>query len=104
MSKLSADTLAALAAFNAKGGKVEKVETGARAYDDRALYLAARDGGRALSVAERERRAEDRRAERAERAHHAAHEAYASARINGACENDAWHDAEQARSDTFADD
>jgi hypothetical protein len=42
-----------IAAFLAKHG-ARKVETGARAYDDRAIYRAQRDGVRALSAASKE--------------------------------------------------
>lgn len=82
------DLEAMKAAFLAKGGKVTKVESGARAIEsDRTIYRAMRNGTRA--VADSIRIAND-----AERRHHVVQDAYRAARMQGWSREDSMDYAE----------
>ena len=70
---MAMDLEAMKAAFAAKGGKVQVVESGKRAIEsDRTIYAAMRDGKRASADAVREVRASESRHEIMVGAYHAA--------------------------------
>jgi hypothetical protein len=71
------DLEALKAEFAARGGKVTRVESGARAIEsDRAIYRAMREGGRVAADAVRESRDSEALSERKQ-------EAYRAARFDG---------------------
>ena len=77
-----------VAAFEAKGGKVTKVESGARAIEsDRTIYAAMREGVKASADTTAESRETEARAERQS-------EAFRSAKYDGWANSDA-HDYSQ---------
>lgn len=71
------DSAALIAQFAAKGGTVQKIETGVRAIEsDRTIYAAMREGTRATADVIAQARASEAR-------YHAEHDAAAEARYNG---------------------
>jgi hypothetical protein len=66
-----------IAAFNAKGGKVQTVESGIRAIEsDRTIYAAMREGKKVAGDSERATRLSEGRHEQAQQAHWAGDHAF----------------------------
>lgn len=85
------DSSALLAQFAAKGGVVQKIETGVRAIEsDRTIYAAMREGVKAVADSVRDSAA-------SEAAYHREHDAYTAARIDGWTSGNAADYAQAAR-------
>ena len=85
------DIAAMVAAFEAKGGKVQKVSEGERAIEsDRAIYAAMRNGGRVAADVVRTDRESERLA-------HAQRDAFDAAKYDGWTNDDAYQYAQEAK-------
>lgn len=85
------DIQAMIAAFEAKGGKVQKIEEGTRAIEnDRAIYAAMRNGGRVAADAVRADRASERKA-------NAQRDAFDAAKYDGWNDADAYTYSQEAK-------